>query len=204
MPLQSSTDCGSETTKLFGLINGLRAIFHPDFDLSELPAHVYLRSVHNISIERSWLRLRLDWSDNVVMFFKGIEDGLYNLSDPDQYELGQWLWLKLLRADLAVYMDFRSGATTCKDKAKAGSSGMSRNEAFSMPENWGGRNCLLPIDVNVIREIKEAMGGDALLEFTTPEFAARAQAAYDTLAISELTLANVWHIFEALRPLVLA
>ena len=90
-----------------------------------------------------------------------------------------------------------------KDKAKAGPSGMSRNEAFSMPENWGGRNCLLPVDVNMIREIKEAMGGDALLEFTTPEFSARAQAAYDTLAISELTLANVWYIFEALRPLVL-
>jgi hypothetical protein len=119
-------------------------------------------------------------------------------------ELCQWLWPKLLRADLAEYMDFRNGATMRKDKAKAGPSGMSRNEAFSMPENWGGRNCLLPVNVNVIREIKEAMGGDALLEFTTPEFAACAQAAYDTLAISELTLANVWHIFEALRPLVLA
>ena len=46
-----------------------RAIFHPDFDLSELPAHVYLRSVHNISIEYSWLHLRLDLGDNVVMLF---------------------------------------------------------------------------------------------------------------------------------------
>jgi hypothetical protein len=60
-------------------------IFHPDFNLDELPAHVYLWSVHNISIERSWLRLRLDWGDNIVLFFyKGIEDGLYNPDDPKQ------------------------------------------------------------------------------------------------------------------------
>lgn len=103
MPLQSTTDCGSETTVLFGLANALRCvtqsltcqhisrlthrsmIFHPDFDLTELPAHMYVRSIHNISIERSWLRLRLDWGDNMVIFFKkGIEDGMYNPDDPQQ------------------------------------------------------------------------------------------------------------------------
>ena len=117
-------------------------------------------------------------------------------------ELCQWLWPKLLRADLAEFMEFRNGAPMRKDKAKAGPSGMSRNEAFSMPENWGGRNCLLPVNVNVVREIKEAMGGDSLLEFTTPEFTARVQKAYDTLGVSKLSLANVWHIFQSLYPLV--
>jgi hypothetical protein len=99
-------------------------------------------------------------------------------------------------------MEFCNGASMCKDKAKPGPSGMSRNEAFSMPQNWGGCNCLLPVNVNVICEIKAAMGGDALLEFTTPEFSTHAQDAYDTLCVSELTIANVWFIFQALYPLV--
>jgi hypothetical protein len=99
-------------------------------------------------------------------------------------------------------MEFHNGATMRKDKAKAGPSGMSCNEAFSMPENWGGHNCLLPVNVDIIHKIKEAMGGDSLLEFTTPEFAAHVQEAYDTLGISELTLANVWHVFQSLYPLV--
>jgi hypothetical protein len=48
----------------------------------ELPAHNDLRSVHNISSEHSWLRLRLDFGDNAVLFFnKGIEDGVYNSDD---------------------------------------------------------------------------------------------------------------------------
>lgn len=99
-------------------------------------------------------------------------------------------------------MEFRNGVPMQKDNQKPGPSGMSCNEAFSLPEQWGGRNCLLPVDVGVIREIKEAMGGDALLDFTTPEFSARAQDAYYSLYIVQLTLENVWHVFQSLYPLV--
>ena len=99
-------------------------------------------------------------------------------------------------------MDFRNGACMRKDNDKIGPSGMSRNEAFSLPEQWGGRNCLLPVDVDVIREIKAKMGGDALLEFTSAEFSAHAQAAYDTLDITNLTIENVWNVFQAVYPLV--
>ncbi|KAF7971586.1 hypothetical protein HWV62_20752 [Athelia sp. TMB] len=175
LPLQASTDCGSETTKLFALMNALR----------------------------SWLRLRLDWGDNVVLFFnKGIDDGIYNPNNARQYELCQWLWPKLLRTDLAEFMEFRNAAPMRKDKQKPGPSGMSRNEAFSIPSNWGGRNCLLPVDVKVIQEIKAAMGGDALLDFVTPEYATRCEEAYNSLGMSRLTLENIWHVFTALYPLI--
>jgi hypothetical protein len=68
------------------LIWPCREIFHPDFDdLHELPAHVYLRSVHNITVERSWLRLRLDWGDNaVIVFGRGEAEGWYNPHDISQ------------------------------------------------------------------------------------------------------------------------
>jgi hypothetical protein len=59
-----------------------RQQFHGDIDIAEFPAYNYLRSVHNISAERSWLRLRLDFGDNAVAFFnKGIDDGVYNSDD---------------------------------------------------------------------------------------------------------------------------
>ena len=82
-----------------------------------------------------------------------------------------------------------------KDDSKPGPSGMSRNEAFSLPESWGGQNCLLPIDAGVIQKIKAAMGGNVILEFTSSEFSKCAQAAYDSLAILELTFQNVWAVF---------
>lgn len=101
MPLQLSTDCGSETTLVYALGNALRyvlsfvnprlssyfhysEIFHPDFDTDVVPAHVYLRSVHNISIERSWLRLRCEVGDNaVIVFQQGEADGFYKPHDKD-------------------------------------------------------------------------------------------------------------------------
>ncbi|KAJ7574495.1 hypothetical protein C8J56DRAFT_802788, partial [Mycena floridula] len=93
IPIQFMTDCGSETTILYRLISALRQILFPKCPLEEMPAHVYLHSVHNISIERSWLRLRLDFGDNAVLCFEnGIAAGIYDSEDQDQYTLCQWLW----------------------------------------------------------------------------------------------------------------
>ena len=89
-----------------------------------------------------------------------------------------------------------------KDNSKPGPSGMSRNAVFSMPECWGGRNCLLPIDVAVIQEIKEVMGGDEILEFVSCKFSEHAEAAYESLHVQDLTFENVWPIFKELIPLV--
>jgi hypothetical protein len=45
---------------------------------------VYVQSVHNISIERGWLRLRLEFGDNAVMVFKKAqEDGIYLAHVPE-------------------------------------------------------------------------------------------------------------------------
>ena len=95
-------------------------------------------------------------------------------------------------------MDFRNGARMRKDRNKPGPSGMSRNEAFSLPEEWGGRNCLLPVDVAIVRDIKETMGGDSLLAFTSVEFSEHAQLVYDSLNVVELTGENIWDIFRAM------
>lgn len=92
-----------------------------------------------------------------------------------------------------------------KDKNKPGPSGCSRNEAFSLPESWGGVNCLLPLPENslaIIRGMKEALGGARLLEFVTPEFAEQAESAYDALGVNELTMQNVWHVFQELLPAI--
>jgi len=99
MPLQTTTDCGSETYAFGNLLWYVLAsqmifsyshhpcseYFAPDIDSQDVPAHRFLRSVHNIVIERGWLCLRSVWGDNVyVEFMKGVEDGTYNEDDPVQ------------------------------------------------------------------------------------------------------------------------
>lgn len=83
VPLQTTTDCGSETTLLYGILP--IPLFHPDLAEAGVQAHTYLRSVHNISVERTWLRLRLEFGDTAVLNFnQGVADGRYNFEDPYQ------------------------------------------------------------------------------------------------------------------------
>jgi hypothetical protein len=54
----------------------------PDVDLADLPAHVYVRSLHNIVMESTWHRFKCEMGDNAVLdFMKGIEDGVYSDND---------------------------------------------------------------------------------------------------------------------------
>ncbi|KAJ7816284.1 hypothetical protein B0H14DRAFT_3744049 [Mycena olivaceomarginata] len=206
VPLQTTTDCGSETTLLYGIVNAIRDMFHPGLGEAQIQAHNYLRSVHNIAVERTWLRLRLDFGDTAVLNFnQGVADLKYNSDDPGHYELCQWLWPRLLQKDLDKWASFRNGVPIRKQKGKPGPSGvkaMSRNEAFTNFDSWGGVNCLQKVDKDVIRQMREDMGGDALIAFSTPEFAARAEQAFESLGPVALTQKNVWDVFQAMLPLV--
>ncbi|KAJ6520574.1 hypothetical protein DFH09DRAFT_1505134 [Mycena vulgaris] len=206
VPLQTTTDCGSETTLLYGIVKAMRDMFHPELAEAGVQAHTYLRSVHNISVERTWLRLRLDFGDTAVLNFnQGVADGKYDSNDADQYELCQWLWPRLIQKELDNWARLRNGIPIRKQTGKAGPSGvkaMSRNDAFTMLDSWGGINCLQKVDVDVIRQMKMDMGGDELIAFTTSEFAARAQVVFDSLGPVILTPANVWDVFVAMLPLV--
>ncbi|KAJ7588452.1 hypothetical protein C8J56DRAFT_785885, partial [Mycena floridula] len=218
IPIQFTTDCGSETTILYGLISALRYIlssqstlgstdrhadkFYSPSVLWKSCQHMFICSVHNISIERSWLRLRLDFGDNAVLCFEnGIAAGIYDPEDQDQYTLCQWLWSRFLNQELQEFITFRNSTQIRKVKNKPGPSSCSHNGAFSNFKAWGGENLMPILDLSIIREIKEAMGGDELLAFTSAEFSGQAQAAYDTLTITQLTMENVWDVFTAMHAI---
>ncbi|EFI28278.1 hypothetical protein CC1G_14303 [Coprinopsis cinerea okayama7 len=206
LPLQLSMDCGSETTQTFGLANALREIFVPEIPVDELPAVRYMRSVHNISIERAWLRLRLDWGNNAhSVYTKGLEENVFNTTDAFQVALVRWLWSRMLQRTLDEFCTFRNGAKMRKDKDKAGPSGCSRDEAFIFYEEWGGQNLLQPLEddqLEVVRDLQRAMGGEDLLKFVEDELAAQFEDALANqlgLTIADVSTANVWDVFRALR-----
>ncbi|KIM43482.1 hypothetical protein M413DRAFT_443403 [Hebeloma cylindrosporum] len=206
MPLQTTTDCGSETTQLHAIAQALRDAFHTDINNLETPAHVYVRSVHNIAIERSWLRLRLEFGDSAVICFKkGKEDGIYLPHLPEHMQLCQWLWPKLLRKLAKEFMDTRNSYRSRRDDTKPGPSGMSRNEAYSVPRYWGGKQYLREVDLDVVREIKEFMSdGEDMFRFpsVTAAFEREADEVYEALHIQDLSLSTVWNVFRAMLPLL--
>jgi hypothetical protein len=117
-------------------------------------------------------------------------------------ETCQWLWSKLLQKVTDEFMESRNAYRSRKDNKKAGPSGMSRNIAFSLPHTWGGKNCILPIDRDVVRQIKAEMGGDDILAFVDRDFADRAETAYESLGIVDLNFNNVWSIFSRMLEIM--
>lgn len=115
----------------------------------------------------------------------------------------RWLWAKLMKQELRSWVTYANGVPTRKDKDKPGPSGISRNEAYSLYESWGGRDCLLPVtNMELIHELKEALGGTELLEFSDPDLSARAQDAFDSLGTFTLRFDNVWVAFRQILPLI--
>jgi len=50
-----------------------------DLSPDEIPAHRFLKSIYNITIERGWSQLKIQFCDNVKIFWeRGEVDGVYN------------------------------------------------------------------------------------------------------------------------------
>ncbi|KAF8573556.1 hypothetical protein K439DRAFT_1649981 [Ramaria rubella] len=201
MPIQTTTDCGSETGRIYALVNALREYFSPDLCVDGLPAHLFMRSIHNTTIERGWLRLRLQWGDNIKVHWEA-GDGIYDPSDPRQYELVQWLWPKLIQQELDQLRDHFNNHRVRKDKNKILPSGMSPNVALSQYQRLGAENMLQRVDCAVVRQLREELGGEDLIRFVSLDYAAQAQASFDTLNVHELNMLNVWEIFRDMLPLM--
>ncbi|KIK32618.1 hypothetical protein CY34DRAFT_18913 [Suillus luteus UH-Slu-Lm8-n1] len=201
MPLQTTTDCGSETTDVYGFATALREIFSPNLSTDELPAHRFLKSVHNITIERGWLRVRVQWGDNVKVFWEAGEE-IYNDMDPRQYALVQWLWPRLIQQELDTLKHRLNTHTVRYDRDKLLPSGVSPNVAILLHKDYDAQNCLQLVDRDVVKNLMEEIGGEDLIRFVDSEYSAAAQLIFDGLGFTVLTFENVWSVFSAMLPLI--
>ncbi|KAF8578513.1 hypothetical protein K439DRAFT_1648765 [Ramaria rubella] len=188
MPIQSTMDCGPETPKMYDFVN--IETFSPEPTITELPGHMFRRSTQNITIKRGWLRFSLRWGNNAMYD--------YNSKDPQQYELVQWLWPKMIQQELDRLRDQFNNHCVRKDRKKKNPSGVSPNVAMALPHEYNAENYLQPVDATLICPLKEDLGGDGLLQFVSDEFAERAQDVFGTLNTT-LALQNVWFVFLAMR-----
>jgi hypothetical protein len=184
-------------------------------DLDELPAHVFLKSLHNITIERGWLRLRLQWGDNVKVFWEAGSE-IYNRTNPhhlyvmlrvsasyiDRYfgsELVQWLWPTLIQQELDELKDRMNCHTTRYDRNKKIPSGVSPDVAVALCTEYGGENCLQPVDVDIVQQLMDDIGDDAI-HFVSAEYADRAQEVFESLGVTKLSFENIWQVFNRMIP----
>ncbi|KAF8478327.1 hypothetical protein JB92DRAFT_2768728 [Gautieria morchelliformis] len=205
------TDRDTDTQKLwkctgsqmhFGILSQFSEAFSPELPVTELLAHQFLKSIHNTTIERGWLRVRLAWVDNVKVFWqRGSEIYQYNGNDNNQYELVQWLWPKLIQQELDELRYRFNNHVVRTDRKKRNPSGISPNVAIAIPAEYGGMNCLQSVDVGLVRKLKQELGGEDLICFVDVKYAAWANIVFLSLNMI-LTMDNVWLVFQEMLILL--
>jgi len=165
----------------------------------ELAAHVFLRSVNNITIERGWVPLRIQWGDNVKIFWEAGND-IYNSDNQYHRDLVQWLWPTLIQQEL----DELKARFNCHkiryDSTSLLPSGVSPEVAYSLYEDYGAQNCLQPVDPDVVQNLMDELGGEDVIRFVSVAYAARAQEVFDSLDVPKIMFENVWKIFQTMLP----
>ncbi|KAF8991416.1 hypothetical protein BDQ17DRAFT_1370782 [Cyathus striatus] len=186
IPIQMTTDCRSELGKVFKLSNALCELFSHDLSIDELPAHVFIKSMHNI---------------NVKIFYEGGKH-LFNPMDLKQNNLVQWLWPKLIQQELDELLVKFNSHRIRFDHNKKLPSGTSPNAAYSLFEKYGVEDCGTEVDMEVICHLKDKIGSKDLIRFVSEEYEHKAQGIYDTLNISKLSFDNIWNVYSEMLMMV--
>ena len=119
-------------------------------------------------------------------------------------ELVQWLWSTVIKKELDELKDHFNSHTVHLDRTKSNPSGISPNIAYELYEKYGGIDCFQPVDGEVIHDLMEELGGRDLILFVSRDYAAKAQGVCDMLGLHDMNLQNIWHVFSAMLPLMLA
>ncbi|KAG2057080.1 hypothetical protein BDR06DRAFT_981083 [Suillus hirtellus] len=186
MLLQTTTDYGSEMTEVYSFANALREIFSPNLPTDKLLAYCFLK---------------IQWGDNVKIFWE-VGEEIYNDMDPCQYDLVQWLWPQLIQQELDKLKHHLNTHTIWYDHDKILPSGVSLNIAMSLHEDYNAKNCLQPVDHDIVKNLMEGIGREDLIHFVGSEYSVAAQSIFNNLGFTVLTFENVWQVFAAILPLL--
>ncbi|KAH9884127.1 hypothetical protein C8Q73DRAFT_749482 [Cubamyces lactineus] len=202
MPVQTTTDRGSETSSVYAFASALREEFSPDLPVRKLAAHRFLPSIENTTIERGWLRLRLEWGDDVKVFWEAGKD-IYDEMNETHYNLVHWLWPKLIQKELDKLRQDLNDHKPRKDRSKLLPTGVAPNVLYTLYERYGAEDRgLQPVDRELIAQLMDNLGGDDLIRFVPREYEQHIQQIFDHIGAPELSFHNIWDVFTQMLSMI--
>ncbi len=111
------------------------------------------------------------------------------------------MWSNLIQSELDQLREKFNNHKVRKDRNKKLPSGTSSNIAYTLYGDYGGENCLQPVELPVVSKLMEEIGGQDLIRFVSVEYSAKAEAVLKGLGAT-VTLENVWNVFQAMLPLM--
>ncbi|KAG8988790.1 hypothetical protein FRB90_002535 [Tulasnella sp. 427] len=199
VPVQMTTDCGSENPVIFGLTNALRDVYASGLDPDQTPAHRFLKSVHNITIERGWHTLSMSVLRDIKELYQA-DHGCYNSADPRHFLLARYIWAIAVQTQLDATVQELNNRPTRRDPNQNLPSGISPAVFSSLHKKWGYKNMLISVPREVVKEMMEAVGGEDIIRFVSRGYEEKAQLIKTAYDIPDFTIHNAWDAFESMLP----
>ncbi|KAJ7137293.1 hypothetical protein C8R46DRAFT_1322229 [Mycena filopes] len=184
IPLQLTTDKGSEIGWQYAFQTTLREAFAPGIDPHIFALFMVLKSVHNTVIEGFWRWLRVKMGLNLkLIILRGKQDRIFDSNVPFHPALFYWIFVPLIQQELDEFREWSS-------------------HVFEHPSHVGGLDCRIKIPQEAVAELREYLteevgSRDSHLRWpgVTVEFEALAEQAWAGIGSPKLLLESAWETF---------
>ncbi|KAH9838971.1 uncharacterized protein C8Q71DRAFT_746953 [Rhodofomes roseus] len=199
VPVQVTSDHGSETGDIFAHQTALRQKYAPELDSDVIPAYRYTSSPRNITVERQWRPLFQKWGVNVLAVYNA---GRYSADfDAGNYMHGQlanWIWFPLMQRELDAWCNRENGQYIRHQPDKLLPSGAKRLDFYRTPAKWGGKPCLVPVPQAELERLlsKAEKEAEKDMEYVDEEYEALAEEVHAAIGKPEITLDTAWIVFR--------
>ncbi|ODN96356.1 hypothetical protein L198_04070 [Cryptococcus wingfieldii CBS 7118] len=206
-PRQIATDRGSETDQFSGTHAWLRQNYGQEVS-PLIPVHRYLKSTHNITIERCWRGLIKHVIEPVgEVIAQGREEGGFVSTNDAHIRVFWFLFIPLVTDSLNKFIILHNHYKVRYQREKHNPSGCRRIDVWKRPEDFGGEQHLIPL-TDEARGILEVWSADAYregqMQWLTPAEYNICTAGLETLGWTERwSYEDVWALFSRLIAVVI-
>ncbi|KAJ7617958.1 hypothetical protein FB45DRAFT_872402 [Roridomyces roridus] len=203
IPIQLTTDKGSEVGWIYAFMAALREMYAPDIDPALYPFHVLIKSVHNTVIEGFWRHLKEKLGLNLKDYLlRGRAEHLFNPHDPLHEPLFYWIFSPLIQRELDDFADWWNNHRVRHQHDKIMPSGHVPSHAMEYPELFGALDCRIKVPQVAIDALRDQISGEEgpKSQFQswpglTAEFDVYACRVYEEIGEPTLTMETGWDVF---------
>ncbi|EPQ49861.1 hypothetical protein GLOTRDRAFT_51480 [Gloeophyllum trabeum ATCC 11539] len=200
IPIQVTSDKGTETGRLAAIQTMLRQTFQPHLDSQILPPHVFVKSTYNITRERAWRPLWEKEMANVLESWRlGKDDSGYHPEDPIHHGIALWLWAKIVQVRLDRVRYEQNTHHIRKQRKVRLPTGGKPQDFYDHPEDYGGRKQLIQIpDMSLVDRLLAEYTPEKLFQFGSDETVALAEQLFEAIGCPALSASQGWAVFKAM------
>ncbi|KZT59911.1 hypothetical protein CALCODRAFT_430333 [Calocera cornea HHB12733] len=200
VPLRLVLDKGTETIQVGALAKALsRLAYAPNIDPEVLPPFLQIKSIYNITIERSWRGLFNDELEAIALVWDaGIRAGICRPHIQLEYFLARWVWARTVQCKLDQYVAERNSSKIRQQTRSHLPCGLSPNEIWFNPQEHHLDNCLIPVPAHILDDLIEQYTPPKLFQFVPDDVDHFASRVYLALGEPILNVNTAWDVYERL------